>query len=485
MVPGTHAKERGDHPAVIMAASGKVTTYRELDERSNQLAQHLHDLGLGRGDVIAILLENHPRFPEVCWAAERSGPYDTAISTRLITDEIAYIVEDSGAGVVITSRAQSDVAVGLRDRGPGLDARLMLDGADDGYQDYGPTVADRPIEPLPEQPKGQDLLYSSGTTGRPKGIKPPLTDDPVDAVAGLGRLGQLLYGMDADTVYLSTAPLYHTAPLRFCMGIHRLGATVIVTEHVDPEDTLRLIEEHCVTHGQFVPTMFVRLLRLPAEVRERYDVSSLQAAIHAAAPCPVPVKEQMVDWWGPVIHEYYAGTEGNGFVAIDSHRWLEHKGSVGRLPCRAAAHPHGQAVQVRVAGPVLGDHLRPGAPAPPRSRRGRSARPGQSPIVALGWASRTRSGMTSPSSAGSHRACLLAVGPRCQPSPTLTVPPATMKTRPVTSRESGLASHTATGAMLAGSPGLNSSSAGWGRSGLSPSVSRVSAPGEIALTVTP
>lgn len=330
MFPGTHAAQRPDHPAVVMAASGRVTTYRELDERSNQLAHHLHDLGLRRGDVIAILLENHPAFLELCWAAERCGLYYTAISTRLTADEVAYIVEDSGASVMLTSRAQHEVAAGLRTRIEGLDAWLMLDGAIEGYEDYEDTVGDLPVTALPEQPKGQDLLYSSGTTGRPKGIKPPLSDDPVDAVAGLGRLGQLLYGMDADTVYLSTAPLYHAAPLRFCMGVHRLGATVVVMEHFDPEQALRLIQEHGVTHGQFVPTMFVRLLRLPPEVRDAYDVSSLRAAIHAAAPCPVPVKQQMIDWWGPVIHEYYAGTEGNGFVAIDSHQWLEHKGSVGR-----------------------------------------------------------------------------------------------------------------------------------------------------------
>ena len=330
MFPGTHATTRPDHPAIIMASSGQTTTYRELDERSNQFAHHLHELGLRPGDVIAILLENHPRFLEVCWAAERSGLYYTAISTRLTPDEVTYIIEDSGSRVLVTSAAQGEVASALRDRLDHLDARLAIDGPIDGYDDYDKAVADRPTTPRPEQPKGQDLLYSSGTTGRPKGIKPPLTGGPVDATAGLGGLGQLLYGMDEHTVYLSTAPLYHAAPLRFCMGIHRLGATVVAMEHFDPEDTLRVIEQLQVTHGQFVPTMFVRMLRLPDEIRERYDVSSLEAAIHAAAPCPVPVKEQMIDWWGPVIHEYYAGTEGNGFVAIDSHQWLEHKGSVGR-----------------------------------------------------------------------------------------------------------------------------------------------------------
>lgn len=337
MYPGIHAVERAEHPAIVMTASGETVTYRELDARSNQAAHHLRAVGLCPGDGIAILVENHPRFLEVCWAAERSGLYYTAISTRLTADEVAYIVEDSGSRVLITSAGQQEVAHALRGRDLDLDAWLMLDGTIEGYASYEEAVAPQPTEPLLEQPKGQDLLYSSGTTGRPKGIKPRLSGESVEAPTGLTRLVQGLYGMDADTVYLSTAPLYHAAPLRYCMAVHRLGGTVVVMEHFDPEATLRTIEEQGVTHGQFVPTMFVRMLRLDEETRQRYDVSSLQAAIHAAAPCPVPVKEQMIAWWGPVIHEYYAGTEGNGFVAIDSHQWLEHKGSVG-LPLGAPVH---------------------------------------------------------------------------------------------------------------------------------------------------
>ena len=313
-----------------MAGSGTTVTYRELDAGSNRLARYLHDQGLRSGDVIALLLENHPRYHEVLWAGERSGLYYTAISTRLTPGEVAYILEDSGARVVITSQRFAEVVSEVRDQLPGVRAWLMIDGTIEGVESYEQVVDAYPGEPLAEQPKGQDLLYSSGTTGQPKGIKPPLTGRSVDEAPALTGLVQGLYGMSEDSVYLSPAPLYHSAPLRFTMAAQRLGATVVVTERFEPEQTLQLIERHGVTHAQFVPTMFVRLVKLPAEVRQRYDVSSLQTVIHAAAPCPVAVKEQMIEWWGPIIHEYYAGTEGNGFVAIDSHQWLEHKGSVGR-----------------------------------------------------------------------------------------------------------------------------------------------------------
>jgi long-chain acyl-CoA synthetase len=328
--PGVHAVERPDKPAIIMGESGEVVTYRQLDEASNRVAQYLHGLGLRRGDGIALLLENHPRYLEVCWGAERSGLYYTAISTRLTPDEVAYIVEDSGAQAVITSRAYRDVMSDVQQRLPNVRAWLMMDGATTGFESYEDVIGGQPAEPLAEQPRGQDLLYSSGTTGKPKGIKPRLTEEPVETPSALLHLVQALYGMDEQTVYLSPAPLYHAAPLRYTMAVHRLGGTAVVMERFEPDAALELIERHGVTHGQFVPTMFVRLLRLPEEVRAKYDVSSIKAAVHAAAPCPVPIKEQMIDWWGPVVFEYYAGTEGNGFVAIDSHEWLEHKGSVGR-----------------------------------------------------------------------------------------------------------------------------------------------------------
>jgi long-chain acyl-CoA synthetase len=274
-------------------------------------------------------MENNRHFLEVCWAARRSGLYYTAISSYLTAPEVAYIVDDCGACAFVTSAARGDVAAGLTDLMPDVRHRLMVDGQASGFESYEAATADRPVTPIADQIQGTDMLYSSGTTGRPKGIKRPLLGEPLGTREPTFQVITALYGMDSDTVYLSPAPLYHAAPLRFNMAIVELGATSIIMERFDAEAALRLIETHRATHSQWVPTMFVRMLKLPEDVRRRYDVASMRAAVHAAAPCPVPVKEQIIDWWGPVLHEYYAGTEGNGFCAIDSPQWLERKGSVG------------------------------------------------------------------------------------------------------------------------------------------------------------
>ncbi|HVM40801.1 MAG TPA: AMP-binding protein [Acidimicrobiia bacterium] len=326
----THADAHPDKPAVVMASSGEVVTFRQLDERSMQLAQYLHHVGVRPGDTIAFCLENNERFHEVCWAGQRSGIYYTAISSRLTAGEIEYIVEDSGAKVLITSRALADTLGPLAGKMPSVDAYLMMNGTVDGWDSYEESVGAMPAKPLDEELEGEDLLYSSGTTGRPKGVKPPFRNAPYGTPPAVNMLCQLLYALDENSIYLSPAPLYHAAPLRFTREAQRLGATVIVMEKFDAGEYLRLVEEHHVTHSQVVPSMFVRMLKLPEEERTKHDVSSLQVVIHAAAPCPVPVKQAMIEWWGPVIHEYYAGTEGNGFVAINSEEWLAHKGSVGK-----------------------------------------------------------------------------------------------------------------------------------------------------------
>jgi long-chain acyl-CoA synthetase len=330
MYPGTHAREIPDVAAFVMAGSGEAVTYRELDERSNRLAHLLRDAGTKRGDHIALLMENNPRFFEVCWAAERSGLYYTAISSRLTPAEAAYIIDDCGARAFITSAAKRDVAEAVVPETPNVELRLVFDGPVEGYEPYEDRVAAYPSTPVDDESTGIDMLYSSGTTGRPKGVEVKLPETPVDNPSAVTSLGQLLYHFEKGMVYLSPAPLYHSAPLRFTMAVQRTGGTVIVMEHFDPVEFLRLVERYQVTHTQVVPTMFVRLLKLPEEERRRHDVSSLKVCIHAAAPCPIPVKEQMIEWWGPIIHEYYAGTEGNGFCAIDSEQWLAHKGSVGR-----------------------------------------------------------------------------------------------------------------------------------------------------------
>ncbi len=330
MHPTHHAKTNPDKPAYIMGGSGETVTYRQLDERSNQGAHLFRSLGIGRGDSIAIFMDNTARYYEVLWAAQRSGLRFTAISSKLTAGEVEYIVRDCEAKAFICSGGVADVAVQLAPLIPGV-ALFMTDGAVAPYQSFEEARARFPTTPIADEGAGGAMLYSSGTTGRPKGVKRPVAGDtPIDAPNGLAMMGQALYGWTPDSVYLSPAPLYHAAPLGWSMAVQALGGTVVVMERFDAEEALALIEKHKVTTAQWVPTHFVRMLKLPQDVRAKYDVSSLKQVFHAAAPCPVPVKEQMIGWWGPIISEYYAGTEGNGFTAINSHEWLAHKGSVGR-----------------------------------------------------------------------------------------------------------------------------------------------------------
>ncbi|CAA9272545.1 MAG: CoA ligase @ Long-chain fatty-acid-CoA ligase, Mycobacterial subgroup FadD4 [uncultured Acidimicrobiales bacterium] len=328
--PGVHAATNPDRAATIMAGSGEVVTYGRLEARSNQVAHLLRSLGLGWRDGIALCLENSARYHEVCWGAQRSGLYYTAASTRLTAGELGYIVDDCGARVIILSYEQRHLAAPLLALTPRVVARYVVGGTVEGYESFEQAVAGQPTHPVADEAEGADMLYSSGTTGRPKGVKPPIKGKPLGELNGLVLLCRGLYGFGQDTRYLSPAPLYHAAPLRFSMTAHRLGATVVVMEHFDPVRYLALVDEHDITHTQLVPTMFVRMLKLDPAVRRACRLTSLRCAIHAAAPCPVPVKEQMIEWWGPIIHEYYAGTEGNGFCAISSEEWLAHRGSVGR-----------------------------------------------------------------------------------------------------------------------------------------------------------
>jgi acyl-CoA synthetase (AMP-forming)/AMP-acid ligase II len=330
MYPGTHAKTEPDKPALIMGRSGEIVTYAELDRRSSQLARLLRAHGLRPGGHVAIFMENNPRYPEVYWAAIRSGLYLTTVSRHLSADEAAFIIDDCGAETLVTSRELADVATRLLPRIPKCRLRLMTDGASGGYQAYEEAIASQPAEPLATQPMGATMLYSSGTTGRPKGVRRPLSGRSIEEGDPVILVLAGLFGFDAETVYLSPAPIYHSAPLGFSMTLQSLGATVVMMEHFDPREALRCVEAHRCNHGQWVPTMFTRLLKLPEAERRRYDVSSLRRAIHAAAPCPVPVKEEMIGWWGPILQEYYGGTELNGLTLIDSEDWLQHRGSVGR-----------------------------------------------------------------------------------------------------------------------------------------------------------
>jgi long-chain acyl-CoA synthetase len=340
--PGAFAAQTPDKPAVIMGGSGQVVTYAELDAEANRLSRAFRQAGLQPGDHVSFCLENHPRYLAIAWGAHYAGLIYTAMSSRLTTEEMAYIIENSGSQAFITSGYKRTQAAELLDQMPGVSLRLMLDATIDGYGSYEDAVAAQPAEPLPNRVAGADMLYSSGTTGLPKGVMVSVEHQPLEeAGTGVAAMQALLFGWTQDTVYLSPAPLYHAAPLRFCLGTHVHGGTVVVMERFEPEDYLRLVEQHRVTHSQVVPTMFVRMLKLDEPTRARYDVSSLQAVVHAAAPCPVPVKEQMIDWFGPIIHEYYAGTEGNGFVYCNSEMWLRHKGTVG-TPINCTVHIVGE-----------------------------------------------------------------------------------------------------------------------------------------------
>ncbi len=331
MHPSVHARQTPEKPAYIMAASGETVTYGQLDARSNQGAHLLRSLGVQAGDAISILMDNNPRYYEVLWAAQRSGIRFTCISSKLTAGEVEYIVNDSGSKVLITSAAVADVALSVAPLIPGVKL-FMTGGAQAPFADFEAARAAMPTTSIPDESAGTAMLYSSGTTGRPKGVKRASdgTAQPIDAPSPLAMLSQMLFGMNGDTVYLSPAPLYHAAPLGWSMGVHQLGGTVVMMERFDAEEALADIEKYKVTSAQWVPTHFVRMLKLPEETRKRYDVSSLKSVFHAAAPCPVPVKEQMIAWWGPIIGEYYAGTEGNGLCYISSQEWLQKKGSVGK-----------------------------------------------------------------------------------------------------------------------------------------------------------
>src|SRR6266446_7307231 len=333
MYPGQYAQERARQPAFIMVGSDEVVTYGELERRSNQLAHLLRRHGLERLDHFAIFMENNSRYLECCAAGERSGLYYTCINSCLTAEELAYVVNNSRSKALITSRARREVALqGIR-QCPNVTLCLIVDGSgDEGpFVDFASAVADCSGTPIADESRGAPMLYSSGTTGRPKGILRPLPVEHPSHKLPVGAFLNKLWQYRDGMTYLSPAPLYHSAPNAAVGLTIRNGGTAIIMEHFDPEQYLALIEKHRVTHTQLVPTMFSRMLKLPEEVRERYDLSSLEIAIHGAAPCAVRVKEQMIDWWGPIIHEYYGATEGLGFTACDSAEWLAHRGSVGKV----------------------------------------------------------------------------------------------------------------------------------------------------------
>jgi long-chain acyl-CoA synthetase len=330
MYPGEHAVLHPDQPAFIMASTGDAITYGEYEARCNRLAHFFRDIGLVHGDHVAFFMENNPRMLEAEGAAERSGLYFTCINSYLAPDEVAYIVNDCQAKVVISSGAKRAVAMDFIDHCPNVKRFLMVDDVAPGWESYEDTVADYPTDPIPDEKLGAAMLYSSGTTGQPKGIFRPLAEIAPAEALPIMMFVKILFGFREGQIYLSPAPLYHSAPQASVSATVRLGGTSIIMERFDPEHWLQLVERYKVTHCQMVPTMFSRLLKLPAETREKYDVSSLECIVHAAAPCPVPVKEAMIEWLGPIILEYYAATEAQGATLITAEDWMQHKGTVGK-----------------------------------------------------------------------------------------------------------------------------------------------------------
>ncbi|URQ74051.1 acyl-CoA synthetase [SAR86 cluster bacterium] len=334
MHPGVNGPKFKDKPAIIMAGSGEILTHQEVNELSNQMAHLFRSLGLNAGDSMAFTMENHKYFLPIAAAAYRSGLIYTAISWRLQPEEVEYIVKDCGAKVFITSKFLEENAKLLTPLLKDVN-KFMIDGETEDYLSLEKSISEFPLTAINDECQGSSMLYSSGTTGKPKGVSreinlSPLPYTPEEEDLGLTRVVEGMYAASSDSVYLSPAPLYHSAPLGFNTGFQALGATSIIMEKFDPEEALKLIEKYKITHSQWVPTMFVRFLKSDPEILNKYDLSSHKVAIHAAAPCPVEVKEKMINWWGPIIHEYYAGTEFNGFVACNSEEWLAHKGTVGK-----------------------------------------------------------------------------------------------------------------------------------------------------------
>jgi long-chain acyl-CoA synthetase len=338
MYVGDRFSKHPDRVALVMASSGERVTYAELERRCNRLAHLLRHEGLKRLDHFAIYMENNARYLECNGAGERSGLYYTCINSFLTAGELAYIVSNSESQLLVTSMAKLHVAREALAQCPRIKRCLVVDGGaavramgDARFVDFAEATARFADTPIADEWLGTPMLYSSGTTGRPKGILRPLPENPPSQPLPLFHFLNGLWQCEEGMRYLSPAPLYHSAPQANVSLAIRNGGTVVIMEHFDAEHYLQLVQAHRITHTQLVPTMFSRMLKLPEAVRRKADLSSLKIAVHAAAPCPVPVKEQMIDWWGPIIHEYYGATEGLGFTACNSAEWLAHRGTVGKV----------------------------------------------------------------------------------------------------------------------------------------------------------
>ena len=327
------AEVQPDTPAAIVAGTGETVTFRALEDNANRGARLLRKLGLQCGDVFALWSGNNPRFLEIAATMSRTGLYMVPVASKLRAGEAAYIIDDSGAKLLIvdaTLKHAPELAARLDTLCPKVGHVFAIRDDLPGLPRWEDAIAQMPAIPIADPSAGQQMMYSSGTTGKPKGVQRPLSDAPHDAPSGFGVFMQHRYKTRPGTTFLVSAPLYHAGPFSMATTEQNLGATVLLFEHFDAEEMLAGIERYRPERGQFVPTMFVRLLKLPEGVRARYDVSSLRLAIHSAGPCPVEVKRRMIAWWGPVLDEIYGGTENVGSTMIDSHEWLRKPGSVGK-----------------------------------------------------------------------------------------------------------------------------------------------------------
>jgi long-chain acyl-CoA synthetase len=352
------ARKNAEKLALICEPTGDRIRYGELNAQANRVANALRSLGVQAGDCIAICLPNGIALVASILAAQRIGIYFTLLSPKASVRDIRYILDDSGSCVLLCHQAV-ELALASVDAVPNnaqmACRRMVCSPAGKASGEWETLLAtqsaDLPAQALP----GMEMIYSSGTTGRPKGVRRAFQCKTWGEVDMRNVEAMRWLSGSSESVYLSTSPMYHSAPYRFLSAFLDAGATAIIMDHFDAELSLDCIDRYAVTHGLWVPTMFQRLLRLDEARRARFSGKSMTHAIHGAAPCPRPVKQAIIDWWGPIVYEYYSGTEGVGRTFINSQEWVAHPGSVGK-PSHCLVHildEQGHELPIRQIGHIF------------------------------------------------------------------------------------------------------------------------------------
>lgn len=318
---------------LVRFPGGAEWTYGQIEELANRFARLYRACGLRTGDHVAGIFGNDPFMLAAVWGAYRAGVYFTPVANTFSAPEIAYVVANSRSRIVIADARYAAGVGDLPQRAAEATHFLAHGGAMEGYEPLAAALDAQAGEPLDDEIPGAIMLYSSGTTGAPKGIFRPLRSAETigDGPPPFARDLIEIFGIRADTRYLSPAPLYHASPMRFTLAVSAAGGTTVMMRKFDAEQALDLLEQERITMSQWVPTMFQRMLALPEERRLAFSAPAHTVAIHAAAPCPPPVKRAMIAWWGPILREYYAGSESVGLATIDSREWLQRPGSVGKV----------------------------------------------------------------------------------------------------------------------------------------------------------